>query len=170
MTETLMNFTAKLLFGSAREKRKAHQNLRFSPLPAEICSQKAGTHATAWEPEATMPSDKCLFQLQEKMAFGKHLNYGALKDQRSTPLLVQVTHYTHPVAGCVSVPTGGILLCPWQSQQLKCWFDAWHFNIATLPETWPTLAIVFEVSKRLLVIWPKSLFSRTAMFSFSSSK
>lgn len=117
------------------------------------------------QPEATMPADKCLFQLQGKMAFGKHLNYGALHHQRSTSLFAGNALYTP--SSRVSAPTVGSLACPWQSQQLKCWFDAWHFNIATLPETWPTLAIVFQVSKRLLIIWPKSLFS---MFSFSSSK
>lgn len=73
------------------------------------------------QPEAKMPSDKCLFQLQGKTAFEKHLNCGALNHQRIKPLLVKVTNYTHPVAGCVSVPT--ILLSPWQSQQLNCWLD-----------------------------------------------
>lgn len=43
-----MKFTAKLLHGSAREKRKAHLNLRFFPFTAEICSQKVDAHATAW--------------------------------------------------------------------------------------------------------------------------
>lgn len=46
------------------------------------------------QPEAEMPSDKCFFQLQGKMGFGKHLNYGALNHQRTTPLLVQVMNYT----------------------------------------------------------------------------
>lgn len=46
------------------------------------------------QPEAKMPSDKCLFQLRGKTAFGKHLNYGALHHQSITPLLVQVTNYT----------------------------------------------------------------------------
>lgn len=161
-----MKFTAKLLYGSAREKRKGHQNLRFSLFPAEICSQKAGDLQQLDQPEATMPADKCLFQLQGKMAFGKHLNHGALHHQWSTPLLVQAMNYTHPVAGWV-FPLWALWCVPGRA---KCWFDAWHFNFATLPETWPTLAIIFEDSKRLLIVWPKSLFSRTAMFSFSSSE
>lgn len=156
-----MKSTTKLLYSSARKKRKAGQKLRFPPFTAEIFFLRKQVHMKQLDqPEAKMPSDKCLFQLQGKMAFGKHLNYGALNHQRTTPPLVQVRNYTgtHRSMVCDCVPTVGILLSPWQSQQLKCWFDAWHFNIATLPETRPTLAIVFEFSKRRLIIWPKSLF------------
>lgn len=62
------------------------------------------------------------FSSRVKMAFGKYLNFGALKHQRSTHLLVEVTNYTGTHSSMVHehVPTVGVLLPPWQSQQLKC--------------------------------------------------
>lgn len=162
-----MKFTAKLLYGSAREKRKAHQKTSgFLLLLLRFVLRKQVHVQQLHQPEAKLPSDKCLFlSAPGDNSFWKAPELWGTKHQRTTPLLpLHVMNYTHPVAGYVSVPTVAILLSPWQIQQLKCWFDAWHFNIATLPETWPTLAVVFKVSKRLLIVWPKSMFSRMAMF------
>lgn len=119
------------------------------------------------QPEATMPSDKCLSAPGEKNSFCKapelwgtlledHTSFSASNEELYIPSsrVCECSHWGHSAVS-LAQPT------------LKCWLDAWHFNIATLPETWPAHANIFEVPK---LIWPKSLFSRTAMFSFSSSK
>lgn len=121
---TLMRSTEKLLHGSAREKKKAHQNLRFSPFTAEICSRKAGacqawlarTWEAIWQISLPAPGEKWLLESAWTLT---HFSI------RGTPLSVRVMNYTgtHSSMVCEHVPAAGILLPPWQSQQLKCWFD-----------------------------------------------
>lgn len=125
-TETLSWGPQQSSYMAQQDRKGKHIRTSGFPLLLLRFALRKQAHVRQLDrPEPGMPSDRSLLP-RGKMAFGKHLNFGALKHQRSTPLLVEVTHYTgtHSSMICERVPTAGILLPPWRSRQLKCWFDA----------------------------------------------
>lgn len=106
-----------------------------------------------------MPSDKGLFQLQGKMAFGKHLDYGAPQHPSTTP-------QAPTVAGYVSALTEGSLLSPWQSKQLKCCLMP---DISTLPPVLkhdPHLLLYLKFLKSYSLFDPSHCFPEQPCFPF----
>lgn len=151
------------------EKRKAHQNLGFSPFPAEICSQKAGARAAAWAGRSHNASWQMSLSARGENGFWKAPElWGTSPPEEHTSFSAGNELYTP--SSRVSAPTVGTLVCTWQNRQLKCWFDAWHFNTATLLKHDPHLLLYLKFPKGYSLFDPSCCFPEESRFPFPPLK